>query len=136
MHQPVEEQSHDRLMIIKMANGETVIGQVEKETQGYIELKLPFKLVTFINQKGNINLTIIRWDITIDFDYPVRVFKSSIVACGKPNEQMVANYKELIEGGFDTNIEENEESSTEKDLETIEEKILQLMTQSKDQKLH
>lgn len=136
MHQPLEEQMKDRLMIVKLANGETVIGNVQKETQGYIEIILPFKLATFINQRGNINLTIIKWDITIDFDYPVRVFKSTIVACGKPNDQIIKTYKELVEGGFDTNMQESEETSTESDLETLEEKILQLMIQSKNQKLH
>lgn len=133
MHQPVEEKIEDRLTVIKLSNGETVIGNVSKETQGYIELSLPFKLMTFFNQRGNMSLTIIKWDLTIDFDYPVRVFKSCIVACGKPNEQMVKSYKEVVEGGFDTNIEDTD---TEQDLESIEEKIAEIMKQAKGIKLH
>lgn len=136
MHQQVEEQSHDRLMVIKLANGETVIGQVEKETQGYIELKLPLRLVTFFNQRGNINLSIVKWDVTIDFDYPVRVFKNTIVACGKPTDMMVSNYKEVMTNGFNDDGSEEEETTTEQDLESIEEKIAEVMKQLKGSKLH
>lgn len=136
MHQPIEEQQENRLMVIKLANGETVIGNVSRETQGYIELSMPFKLMTFLNQRGNINLSIIKWDVTIDFDYPVRVFKNTIVACGKPTDHMVQSYKEVIEGGFDTDMEESEETTTEQDLETIEEKVAALIKQAKGNKLH
>lgn len=135
MHQPVESIANDdRLMIIKLANGETVIGNVERETQGYVEIKTPFKLIMFFNQRGNINLSIVKWDLTIDMDYPVRVFKNTIVACGKPTEQMVKNYREVVEGGFDTDMED--ESTTEQDLETIEEKVAELLKQTKGAKLH
>lgn len=134
MHQPAEEQSENRLMIIKLANGETIIGSISKESQGYVEVTLPFKLLTLYNQRGNMNLSIIKWDFTIDFDYPVRIFKSTIVACGKPNDQMVQTYREVIENGFDTNDEE--ETTTEQDLESIEEKIAEVMKQIKGSKLH
>lgn len=133
MHQPVEETSEERLMVLKLANGETIMGQVDKETQGYIEVKLPLRLVTFFNQKGNISLSMLKWDVTIDFDYPVRVFKNTIVACGKPTEMMVSNYKEVMTNGFE---EESEETTTEQDLESIEEKIAEVMKQIKGTKLH
>lgn len=137
MHQLVEEHSENRLMIMKLTNGETIIGNVSKETQGYVEVSLPFKLITFFNQRGNMNLSIIKWDFTIDFDYPVRIFKPTIVACGKPNDQMIQSYRELIENGFDTNGEsEEEETTTEQDLESIEEKIAEVMKQLKGSKLH
>lgn len=133
MHQPVEEIKESRLMIVKLANGETVMGQVERETQGYIEMKMPLKLVTFFNQKGNLTLSVLKWDVSIDFDYPVRIFKSTIVACGKPNENMTNNYNEIMTSGF---TPDEEETSTEQDLETIEEKIAALMNQTKGVKLH
>jgi len=131
-----DKDEEERLMIIKLSNGETVIGNVTKETQGYIELSFPFKLMSFLNQRGNMNLSIIKWDVTIDFDYPVRVFKSTIVACGKPNAQMLKSYREVVEGGFDTDMEEDEDSSLEQDLDTIEEKVSALLEQAKSNKLH
>lgn len=134
MHQPVEEIQENRLMIVKLANGETVVGQIERETQGYIEMKMPLKLVTFFNQRGNLTLSVLKWDVSIDFDYPVRIFKSTIVACGKPNDNMTKNYNDIMTSGFTP--DEEEETSTEQDLETIEEKIAALMNQTKGVKLH
>lgn len=134
MHQPVEEETPDRALILKLSNGETVIGNVTKETPSYVELTNPFRIMMIPNGM-HMSLTILRWDMTIDFDYPVRVFKSTIVACGKPNETMMMNYNEVVSNGFDSNESEDEES-TEKDLETIEEKINELVKQAKGSKLH
>jgi len=134
MHQPVEEETTDRALILKLSNGETVIGTVVKETQGYVELTNPFRIMMIPNGM-HMSLTILRWDMTIDFDYPVRVFKNTIVACGKPNETMMMNYNEVVSNGFDTS-ESEEEESTEKNLETIEEKIGELVKEAKSSKLH
>lgn len=132
MHQPAEEES--RTLILKLSNGETVVATVTKETQGYVEVMNPFR-VMLIPNGHSMSLTILRWDMTIDFDYPVRIFKNTIVACGKPNETMQTNYNEIVANGFDTN-EEEEESSTENDLEKIEEKVKELLKQAKCSKLH
>jgi len=132
MHQPVEEETN-RTLILKLSNGETVIGNVSKETPSYVELTNPFRIMMIPNGM-HMSLTILRWDMTIDFDYPVRVFKNTIVACGKPNETMMLNYNEVVSNGFDTS--EPEEESTEKDLETIEEKIGELVKEAKSSKLH
>jgi len=132
MHQPVEEETN-RTLILKLSNGETVIGNVSKETPSYVELTNPFRIMMIPNGM-HMSLTILRWDMTIDFDYPVRVFKNTIVACGKPNETMMMNYNEVVSNGFDTS--EPEEESTEKDLEMIEEKIGELVKEAKSSKLH
>jgi hypothetical protein len=132
MHQPVEEETN-RTLILKLSNGETVIGNVSKETPSYVELTNPFRIMMIPNGM-HMSLTILRWDMTIDFDYPVRVFKNTIVACGKPNETMMMNYNEVVSNGFDTS--EPEEESTEKNLETIEEKIGELVKEAKSSKLH
>lgn len=133
MHQPVEEEN--RTLILKLSSGETVVATVSKETQGYVEVMNPFRVMLIPNGNG-MSLTILRWDMTIDFDYPVRIFKNTIVACGKPNEAMQSNYNEIVANGFDTSEEEEEESSTENDLEKIEEKVKELLKQSKSSKLH
>lgn len=132
MHQPAEEES--RTLILKLSNGETIVATVTKETQGYVEVMNPFK-VMLIPNGHSMSLTILRWDMTIDFDYPVRIFKNTIVACGKPNGPMQSNYNEVVANGFDTN-EEEEESSTENDLENIEDKVKELLKQVKSSKLH
>ena len=131
MHQPAVEET-GRVLILKLTNGETVVGTVAKETQGYIELTNPFRLLMIPNGR-TMGLTIIRWDMTIDFDYPVRVFKNTIVACGKPNDIMLSTYNEVVSHGFDTS---EEESSAESDLQEIEDKIGELVKEAKQGKLH
>lgn len=129
MHQPNEESDVSRILVVKLSNGETVVGTVTKETSGYIELTDPYKLVMMLNKSGNMNLTIMKWDMTIDFDYPVRVFKNTIVACGKPNDKMVETYREIVENGFD--VSEEGDGSLEDDLDTIESKLKEILKNSK-----
>jgi hypothetical protein len=127
-----EEVDGGRVLILKLSSGETVVGSVVKETQGYIELSNPFKLLMVYNG-ASMNLTIIRWDMAIDFNYPVRVFKNTIVACAKPKDEMVAAYTEVVVSDADTS---EEESSTENDLQTIQDEVSDLIMQAKRSKLH
>lgn len=131
MHQPHEEEV-GRVLVLKLANGETVVGTVAKESQGYIELSNPFRLVMIPNG-STMSLTILRWDMTIDFDYPVRVFKSTIVACGKPNDHMLTTYTEVVTHGFDTNETEDEVESSDQE---AEDRLKEMVKNSKVNKLH
>lgn len=134
MHQSVEEESVKRTVILILANGETVIGNVSKETSGYVELLSPFKILSMFNQAGNMNISIMKWDMTIDFEFPVRVFKTTIVACGKPNDTIIEYYRELLENKFDgsEDIDSSEETSLENDMEQIEARLRELMKSKKD----
>lgn len=131
MHQPPEEEV-GRVLVLKLANGETVVGTVAKESQGYIELSNPFRLMMVPNG-STMSLTILRWDMTIDFDYPVRVFKNTIVACGKPNDHMLSTYTEVVTHGFDTNETEDEDESS---VEEVEDRLKEILKTSKLNKLH
>jgi len=42
------------------------------------------------------NMSVLKWDPGFDYKYPVRVYKTSIVACAEPTELMMKNYGELI----------------------------------------
>lgn len=131
MHQPPEEEV-GRILVLKLANGETVVGTVAKESQGYIELSNPFKL-SMVQNGSTMSLTILRWDMTIDFDYPVRVFKNTIVACGKPNDSMLSTYTEVVMNGFDTNELEDDDESL---VEEVEDRLKEIVKNSKMNKLH
>lgn len=133
MHQPIENQDTVSL-ILKLANGETIIGIVEKETPTHIELRKPFRLVTIMTQEGNLSLTIMKWDITMDFNYPVRLFKTTIVACAKPNELMQKNYDGILLNGFDSSEDEEEKDTVSLDEEALD-KIMKELKDS-NTKIH
>jgi hypothetical protein len=127
-----EEVDDRRVLILKLSNGETIVGSVAKETQGYIELNNPFKLL-MIYEGTSVNLTIIRWDMTVDFNYPVRVFKNTIVSCAKPKEEMVNAYTEIVLSGVDT---DEGKYSAENNLQNNEDQMNDLIMHTKKSKLH
>lgn len=96
MHQ--EEQNIDKVCkVLKLSNGETIIGNVSKETPSYIDVEMPLKILLMIHpQESRMNMSVMKWDPGFDYKYPVRVYKNSIVACAEPTELMIKNYAELI----------------------------------------
>lgn len=109
MHQ---EKDMDKVCkVLKLSNGETIIGNILKETQAYIDIEMPLKILIMIHPQENImNMSVLKWDPGFDYKYPIRVYKTSIVACAEPTKLMMKNYGELIVA-----------SSTYQDSEEIEE---------------
>ena len=84
--------------VLKLSNGETIIGNITKETVSYIDVNRPLKILIMVRQDMSaINMSVMRWDPTFDYTLPIRVYKNSIVACAEPNELMVRNYNEVLE---------------------------------------
>ena len=84
--------------VLKLSNGETIIGNITKETVSYIDVNRPLKILIMVRQDMSaINRSVMRWDPTFDYALPIRVYKNSIVACAEPNELMVRNYNEVLE---------------------------------------
>lgn len=137
MHQPVENSSsiEERIVIMKLANCETVIGTVFNETNGFIEMMQPFRVMVTPTQTGNISLSLFKWDFTSDENYPVRLFKMSIVSCSKPNEMMLGYYRDAILSSENDEYEESEKTA-EENLEEIEKKMMEILKEAKDSKLH
>ena len=113
--------------IFKLSNGETVVGSVIKETVSYIEIENPLRFVMYMTNSGNLNISILKWDPTFDMKYPVRIFKTSIVACAEPTANIMKNYNEIVHAGehlSDNEIVESvgedlEESNTENIMDTL-----------------
>jgi hypothetical protein len=83
--------------VLKLSNGETIIGNISKETVSYIDVEIPLKILIMVNpQENKMNMSVLKWDPGFDYKYPVRVYKTSIVACAEPTELMIKNYSELI----------------------------------------
>lgn len=137
MHQPVETQEtiESRIVILKLANCETMVATIFKETNGYIEVMQPFRIIVTPTQTGNISISLFKWDFTTDEDYPVRLFKTTIVSCSKPNQMMLGYYRDAVLSSENEEYEA-EEKTAEQNLEEIEKKMMELLKQSKDSKLH
>jgi hypothetical protein len=117
MHQEEKEQlSFDMCKILKLTNGETIIGVVSKETISYIEVTMPYKLDTINLSNGRSHLVAKEWDTTINFDIPVRVFKTAIVAVAEPNEIIMKSFSNLAD---DTPIEDSSENTKKEFYEAL-----------------
>lgn len=98
MHQEeVEEIDFDMCRILKLTNGETIIGIVSKETTSYVEVSMPYKLDVINMQNGRSHLAAREWDTAINVDIPVRVFKTAIVAVAEPNEVIMKSFSNLAD---------------------------------------
>lgn len=83
--------------IIKLVTGETIAGDVVEETALYIDVMRPVRLV--VAPKGDHSVSILfgKWDYTVNFDLPVRIFKTGLVSVGEPMDDFKKSYKEVYE---------------------------------------
>jgi hypothetical protein len=108
MHQ--EQQDIKICKVLKLSNGETIVGNISKETVSYIDVELPLKILIMMHpQSGKMNLSILKWDPTMDYDQPVRIYKNSIVACAEPTKMMVNSYNEILEQSKQMTVEDEKE---------------------------
>ena len=98
--------------VLKLSNGETIIGNITKETVSYIDVNRPLKILIMVRQDMSaINMSVMKWDPTFDYSLPIRVYKNSIVACAEPNEFMVRNYNEVLEQANKPEEDESDETT-------------------------
>jgi hypothetical protein len=117
MHQE-EQQDIKICKVLKLSNGETIIGNVMKETVTYIDVNAPLKVLLYIQpDRHSMSLSVVKWDPTFDYKIPVRIYKNSIVACAEPTELMLKNYDEIME---------QSRVRIEKETEQIEDEITEL----------
>ena len=136
MHQPINSSEVEKaIAVLKVSSGEHIIAVIQNETNSFLDVMHPYRIWTSMTQSGNISMTIVKWDISVDETHPVRVFKSNLISCAKPNNIMILNYKEALTSVYE---EDDEESSTEEDLDKIESALSEMIQQSskKDTKLH
>jgi hypothetical protein len=117
MHQEEKEQpSFEICKVLKLTNGETIVGIVSKETFSYVEVTMPYKLTTVSLGNGRSHLVAQEWDNSINVDIPVRVFKTAIVAVAEPNEIIMKSFANLTD---DTPIEDFSEDAKEEFYEAM-----------------
>lgn len=126
--------------VLKLATGETIIGSVETEGATYVDVHRPIKILIAPRGEETFNVVMIKWDPTVDFNLPVRLFKSAIVSVAEPANEFRKSYLEIYED-YDQktsskNKEEDLELNTVDDLSAELEKLVSMMKNTSNTTYH
>ena len=126
--------------VLKLTNGDTLIGNVVEESRGYIEVHRPMRvvLVPRISDDHTFSLSMMKWDPLTNFDLPSRIFKQSIVSVSEATSEIIRVYGEAykeFESGEEDEIEIQPDDRMSEIKEEIE-KRRSTMTSSNNHILH
>jgi hypothetical protein len=126
--------------LLKLANGDTIIGNVVEEGRNFIEVHRPMKvvLVPKISDSHMFSLSMMKWDPLSDFDLPYRIFKQSIVSVSEATPEIVRVYGETYKEFESLDNSEIEIQSDDRMSEIKEEidRLRSAMTSSNNHILH
>ena len=126
--------------VLKLTNGDTLIGNVVEESRGYIEVHRPMRvvLVPRISDNHTFSLSMMKWDPLTNFDLPSRIFKQSIVSVSEATSEIVRVYGEAYKE-FESSEEDEIEIQPDDRMSEIKEEIDKMrstMTSSNNHILH
>ena len=126
--------------VLKLTNGDTLIGNVVEESRGYIEVHRPMRvvLVPRVSDEHSFSLSIMKWDPLTNFDLPSRIFKQSIVSVSEATSEIIRVYGEAYRE-FDSSEEDEIEIQPDDRMSEIKEEIDKMratMTSSNNHILH
>ena len=126
--------------VLKLTNGDTLIGNVVEESRGYIEVHRPMRvvLVPRVSDEHSFSLSIMKWDPLTNFDLPSRIFKQSIVSVSEATSEIIRVYGEAYRE-FDSGEEDEIEIQPDDRMSEIKEEIVKMratMTSSNNHILH
>ena len=126
--------------VLKLTNGDTLIGNVVEESRGYIEVHRPMRvvLVPRVSDSHSFSLSMMKWDPLTNFDLPSRIFKQSIVSVSEATSEIVRVYGEAYKE-FESREEDEIEIQPDDRMSEIKEEIDKMrstMTSSNNHILH
>ena len=126
--------------VLKLTNGDTLIGNVVEESRGYIEVHRPMRvvLVPRVSDNHSFSLSMMKWDPLTNFDLPSRIFKQSIVSVSEATSEIVRVYGEAYKE-FESSEEDEIEIQPDDRMPEIKEEIDKMrstMTSSNNHILH
>ena len=126
--------------VLKLTNGDTLIGNVVEESRGYIEVHRPMRviLVPRISDNHSFSLSMMKWDPLTNFDLPSRIFKQSIVSVSEATSEIIRVYGEAYKE-FESSEEDEIEIQPDDRMSEIKEEIDKMrstMTSSNNHILH
>jgi len=129
--------------VLKLTNGDTLIGNVVEESRGFIEVHRPMRVVVVPRDEHMYSLSLTKWDPLMNFSIPARIFKQSIVSVSEATTEIVRVYGEAYnEFDLDNEPDDDEidnESPSEDRMSEIKEEIDKMrvaMTSSNNHILH
>jgi len=110
--------------VLKLTNGDTLIGNVVEESRGYIEVHRPMRvvLVPRIADDHTFSLTMMKWDPLTNFDLPSRIFKQSIVSVSEATSEIIRVYGQAYKE-FESSEEKEIEIQPDDRMSEIKEEI-------------
>jgi len=126
--------------VLKLSTGETLIASIETEASTYIDVVRPIKILIAPYGEDTFNVVMVKWDPILDFNLPIRVFKTSIVSVAEPKYQFKKSYLEIYDEYENKNKVENEKE--ELDFDTVDDlskeldKLVSMMKSSANTTLH
>ncbi len=126
--------------VLKLTNGDTLIGNVVEESRGFIEVHRPMRvvLVPKTADDHSFSLSMMKWDPLTNFDLPSRIFKQSIVSVSEATSEIIRVYGEAYKG-FESGEEDEIEIQPDDRMSEIKEEIdkrRSTMTSSNNHILH
>jgi hypothetical protein len=126
--------------VLKLTNGDTLIGNVVEESRGYIEVHRPMRvvLVPRVSDNHSFSLSMMKWDPLTNFDLPSRIFKQSIVSVSEATSEIIRVYGEAYKE-FESSEEDEIEIQPDDRMSEIKEEIdkkRSTMTSSNNHILH
>ena len=126
--------------VLKLTNGDTLIGNVVEESRGYIEVHRPMRvvLVPRVPDSHSFSLSMMKWDPLTNFDLPSRIFKQSIVSVSEATSEIIRVYGQAYKE-FESSEEDEIEIEPDDRMSEIKEEIDKMrstMTSSNNHILH
>ena len=126
--------------VLKLTNGDTLIGNVVEESRGFIEVHRPMRVVLVPKTADDhtFSLSMMKWDPLTNFDLPSRIFKQSIVSVSEATSEIIRVYGEAYKE-FESSGEDEIEIQPDDRMSEIKEEIdkrRSTMTSSNNHILH
>jgi hypothetical protein len=110
--------------ILKLSNGDTLVGNVVEETKGFIEVHRPMRVVVLSKGEHMYSLSLTKWDPLMNFSIPARIFKQTIVSVSEATTDVIRIYGQAYtEFDDESVIEDDNEIETENRMSDIKEEI-------------
>jgi len=110
--------------VLKLTNGDTLIGNVVEESRGFIEVHRPMRIVVLPKGEHMYSLSLTKWDPLMNFSLPARIFKQTIVSVAEATTDVVRIYGQAYtEFDDESVIEDDNEIETENRMSDIKEEI-------------
>ena len=110
--------------ILKLSNGDTLVGNVVEETKGFIEVHRPMRVVVLSKGEHMYSLSLTKWDPLMNFSIPARIFKQTIVSVSEATTDVIRIYGQAYtEFDDEAEIGDDNEVESENRMADIKEEI-------------